>query len=110
MNRRDRLRCMLVRKLTTWRNEPPTVASLLLSSWSTLTLFAGGVLLGVLAPTVRDVLGPVPLLLAGIFLGAAIRDLGIDIRAVRFWPIQQELLDWPKIEVLAQGMADGRSE
>ena len=81
-------------------------SQLLLSSWSTLTLFASGVLLGVLAPAVRDVLGPMPLLLAGIFLGAAIRDLGINIRAVRFWPFQQELLDWPKIEALAQGMVD----
>lgn len=106
MNRNDRLLNRLLRKLTTWRNEPPTVASLLLSSWSTLTLFAVGVLLGVLAPAVMEVLGPMPLLVAGICLGAALRDVGFAIRAVRFWPFQQELFDWPKIEALAQGLDD----
>ena len=53
---------------------------------------------------------PVPMLVAGICLGAALRDFGIAIRTVRFWPIQQELFDWPKIEALAQGMADESGE
>jgi hypothetical protein len=50
------------------------------------------------------------MLMVGIFLGAALRDLGIAVKAVRFWPIQQELFDWPKIEVLARGTAAAQSE
>jgi hypothetical protein len=45
-----------------------------------------------------------PMLVAGIYLGAALRDLGFSIKVVRIWPIQKELFDWPKIEALAQGM------
>ncbi len=105
MSRNDRLLRTLVRKLTTARHKPPTISSLLLhwSSLPGLTLVGVVVVVPMLAldlPTFG------PMLIAGICLGAACRDLGIAIRAVRFWPIQKELLDWPKIDALAQGMAD----
>jgi len=46
------------------------------------------------------------MLVVGMLLGAALRDVGIARRAARLWPIQRELFDWPKIAALAQGMAD----
>ena len=105
MNRNDRLQHLLIRKLTMARLKPPTISSLFLSSLLTLFLLVFGVIIGVLTLFARDLPTAVPML-AGICLGAALRDLGIAIKAVRFWPIQQKLLDWPKIEALAQGMAD----
>ena len=109
MNRNNRLQRMLVRKLTAARLRPPTILGLLLS-WSSLPLLVVGLLIGVVVPIIRDVLDPVLMLAAGILLGAALRDLGIAIKVVRFWPIQQELLDWPKIEALSQGMAEAGKE
>jgi hypothetical protein len=48
----------------------------------------------------------VPAIMVGVFLGAALRDVGIARRAARLWPIQRELFDCPMIEALVQGMAD----
>ena len=109
MSRNDRLQRMIVQKLTMARRRPPTIARLLLA-WSSLPLLAMMAVVGVVALVALDVPPPVPMLLAGICLGAALRDLGIAIKTVRFWPIQQELFDWPKIEALAQGMADESGE
>jgi hypothetical protein len=100
---------MIVRKLTMARRKPPTAASLLLA-WHSLPLLvvlgAGSVavLMAVDLPT------SVPALMAGVCIGAALRDWGIAMKAARFWPIQEELFDWPKIEALAQAMADAPSE
>jgi len=41
-------------------------------------------------------------LTAGIFLGAALRDLGMAQRSVRLWKLQCELFDWRKIEALTK--------
>ena len=109
MNRADRLRRMLVRKLTMARRKPPSIAGLLLA-WSSLPLLAVMGVVGVVVLVALDLPTPVPMLVAGVCLGAALRDLGIAIKAVRFWPIQQELFDWPKIEALAQGSADVQLE
>ncbi len=105
MNRNDRLLRILVRKLTMARHKPPTITRLLLH-WSSLPGLTLVGVASVVALLALDLPTPVPMLMAGIFLGAAARDLGIAIKTVRFWPMQQELLDWPKIEALAQGMAD----
>jgi len=60
---------------------------------------------GVVTLAALDLPIPVSMLVAGMCIGAALRDLGIATKTVRFWPIQKELLDWPKIEELAKGMA-----
>ena len=41
-----------------------------------------------------------PVLTAGLFLGAALRDVGWVMRQARLWPLHRQLLDWPKIERL----------
>jgi len=105
MNRNDRLLLMVLKKLNKARLRPPTVASLLLH-WGSLPSL---VPLGVVSVVALDAVGlpsPVAALVAGICLGAALRDLGIALRAVRLWPIQQELFDWQKIDALTQGMAE----
>lgn len=105
MNHNDRQLRMVLDKLARARLKPPTVVSLLFA-WSSppLLLLVGIVsvllLIAVGLPTI------VPTLMAGVFLGAALRDVGIARRAARLWPIHNELYDWPKIEALAQGMAD----
>ncbi len=82
----------------------PTVS--LLFAWRSLPLLTLMGILGVLILVAVDVPIPVTMLVVGMLLGAALRDAGIARRAARLWPIQQELFDWPKIEGLAQGMAD----
>ncbi len=112
MNRNDRLQGTLVRKLITTRFNAPTIDGVFLSSWGTGTLFllVFGVIVGIVIPIAWEPLGPVPMLFAGICLGAVPRHLGIAIQSTRFWPIQQDLLDWPKIEALAQGMTGVEGE
>jgi hypothetical protein len=105
MNQNDRLQRVLVGKLTMARHRPPTITRLLLH-WSSLPGLTLVGVVGVAALVALGIPSPVPMLVVGIFLGAALRDAGIARRTVRFWPIQQELFDWPKIEALAQGMAD----
>ncbi len=105
MDRNDRLLRMCLQKLNKARLRPPTVLRLLLH-WSSLPLL---VPLGVASVVVLDALGlpsPIAALMAGICLGAALRDLGIALRAVRFWPIQRDLFDWQKIDALTQRMAE----
>jgi len=63
-------------------------------------------IVGVLLLVAVDVPIPVTMLVVGMLLGAALRDVGIARRNARLWPIQQELFDWPKIEALAQGVDD----
>jgi hypothetical protein len=92
------------------RLKPPTISSLFLSSWSTLFLLVFGLIVGVVPLFALDLPISAPMFVAGICLGAVLRDLGIAIKAVRFWPIQQELFNWPKIEALAQGVADAPGE
>ena len=101
MNHNDRQLRVVLDKLTRARLTPPTVVSLLFA-WSSLPLLT---LVGVVSVVALFALGlptVVPTLMAGVFLGAALRDVGIARRAARLWPIQQELFDWPKIEALAE--------
>ena len=105
MNHNDRQVRMVLDKLTTARLKPPTVVSLLFA-WSSLPLLT---LVGIVCVLLLIAVGLptiVPTLMAGVFLGAALRDVGIARRAARLWPIQKELFDWPKIEALAESMAD----
>ena len=105
MNQDDRQLRMVLDKLTTARLKPPTTASLLFA-WSSLPLLMLVGVVGVLALIAVDMPIPVTMLVAGICLGAALRDVGIARRTVRLWPIHHELFDWQKIEALAQGIAD----
>ena len=41
-----------------------------------------------------------PVLTSGLFLGAALRDVGWVVRQTRLWPLHRQLLDWQKIEQL----------
>ncbi len=105
MNHNDRQLRVVINKLTRARLKPPTIVSLLFA-WRSLPLLT---LVGIVCVLLLIAVGLptiVPTLMAGVFLGAALRDAGIARRAARLWPIQQELFDWPKIEALAQGMAD----
>jgi hypothetical protein len=105
MNHSDRQLRVVINKLTRARVKPPTIASLLFA-WSSLPLLTLVGVVGVLVLIAVDVPSPVTMLVVGMLLGAALRDAGIARRAARLWPIQEELFDWPKIEALAQGMAD----
>jgi hypothetical protein len=51
-----------------------------------------------------------PVFTSGVFIGASLRDLGTAIKAVRAWPIQRELFDWPKIDGLAKQVAEMQSK
>jgi hypothetical protein len=103
MNQTDPLLYTVVRRLTMARSKPPTVARILLS-WSSWPLLAVLGTFSVLLLSALDIPPFVPVLMAGFYLGVALRDLGFSIKLVRFWPIQKELYDWPKIEALARGM------
>ncbi len=105
MNHNDRQVRMVLDKLTTARLKPPTIVSLLFA-WRSLPLLTLMGILGVLILVAVDVPIPVTTLVVGMLLGAALRDAGIARRAARLWPMQKELFDWPKIEALAQSMAD----
>jgi hypothetical protein len=76
----------------------------MLLSWSSWPLLALLGIISILLLSALDIPPFVPVLIAGFYLGAALRDLGFSIKVVRFWPIQKELYDWPKIEALARGM------
>ena len=101
MNRNERLQQRIVRKLIKARLKPPTTIRMLLH-WASLPLLAVVGVVGVAAMAAVDAPCPMTMFFAGIVTGAALRDLGIFIRAARSWPIQEELLDWQKIEALAQ--------
>ncbi|MCY2987210.1 MAG: hypothetical protein NTY19_04990 [Planctomycetota bacterium] len=105
MNKNDRQVRMVLDKLTTARLKPPTVVSLLFA-WHSLPLLTLMGIVGVLILVAVDVPSPVTMLVVGMLVGAALRDVGIARRAARLWPIQEELFDWQKIEALAQSMAD----
>ncbi len=109
MNHNDRLLRAVLQKLTKARLRPPTVARLLLA-WSSLPLLVVAGAVGIVALVGLGVPSPVPTLIGGICLGAALRDVGIALRAARLWPIHQELFDWQKIEAMAEGMADMRGK
>lgn len=108
MHRNDRRQRDLIRKLIAARLKPPTLIGLLLA-WPSLPLLSLVAMVSV-AALVALGLNPLAMLMAGICLGAAARDVGIAGRTVRFWPIQQELLDWQKIDALAQTMSATPSE
>jgi hypothetical protein len=99
MNHNDRQLRMVLDKLAKARLKPPTVLSLLFV-WSSLPLLTLVGVVGVSVLVAVDVPTPVTMLVVGMLLGAALRDVGIARRAVRLWPIHQELFDWPKIEQL----------
>lgn len=101
MNRNDRLVRLFIRKLTQARNKPPTVLSLLLTWPGFPLLFIVGVA-SVAILSSLDLPAAVPLLMAGVFIGAALRDLGLALKSVRLWPVQRELLDWQKVDDLAK--------
>lgn len=92
---------LIIRKLSEARVRPPTVISVL-SAWGAWPLLAA---VGVLSITVLGVLEvptTVTIFMVGLFAGAALRDLGIALKTVRFWPIQKELLDWQKIDEVSK--------
>ena len=99
MNHNDRQLRMVLDKLARARLKPPTVVSLLFA-WSSLPLLTLTGIVGVSVLVAVDMPIPVTMLVVGMLLGAALRDVGIARRAARLWPIQQELFDWPKIESL----------
>jgi hypothetical protein len=45
----------------------------------------------------------------GLCLGAALRDVGTAVRVARYWPIQEALFDWQKIDALVQAMERDKS-
>jgi hypothetical protein len=96
---------MVLDKLTRARLKPPTIVSLLFV-WSSLPLLTLVGVVGILLLIAVDVPTPVTMLVAGMLLGAALRDVGIARRAARLWPIHNGLFDWQKIEALSQGVAD----
>ena len=103
MNRNDRLQLVIVRKLIRARLKPPTIASLLLL-WPSLPGLAFVGVVSVVALVALGLPSPVSILIAGMFLGAALRDVGIAVRAARYWPIRQDLFDWRRIDSLAENM------
>lgn len=109
MNANNRLLFVVVQKLTRARLKPPTVAGVLLG-WTSLPLLAFVGIVSVAALVALGLPTPVPVLMAGMFLGAALRDVGMAFRTVRFWPIHQELFDWQKIEALARGATDAQGK
>lgn len=101
MNLNDPFLHLVIRKLTETRQKPPTVFRILLQWRGTpLLVLVGIVSVSILASL--DLPSIVPMFMAGIFFGAILRDIGFVRKAVRAWPIQQELFDWPKIDALAK--------
>ncbi len=80
-----------------YRQTPPGILSMLLKPTSlpglaVVTGFGALILVAFEFPVAG------PLLLIGIFIGAAARDLGFAMKATRAWPHLNQLLDWTKIE------------
>ena len=85
-----------------YRQTPPSVIRLLLKP----TSLPGVLLVGILGVAILVALQlPIgwPLLYAGIFIGAAARDLGFAMKAAKAWPVLNQLLDWTKIEEIVRG-------
>jgi hypothetical protein len=99
----DRLTRVIVQALMKWRRTPPTILSILMN-WRSLPLIVGYGVISTILLTALDAPEQLPLLVAGFCLGVASRDLGVARRSVRFWPVQNELFDWPKIEALARAL------
>jgi hypothetical protein len=97
----DRLTRLIVQALLKWRRTPPTILSIVMN-WRSLPLIVGYGVISTILLTALDVPEQFTLLVAGFCLGVAARDLGIARRSVRFWPVQNELFDWPKIDSLAR--------
>lgn len=88
-----------LQKLRDYRRTPPTVAALLRSGWraylylTTVGLVGVGVFHWGRWPMASG-------LFAGMVLATFIRDMGWYRRQVQFWPLQEEITDWPRVEQL----------
>ncbi|WP_406694882.1 hypothetical protein V5E97_27950 [Singulisphaera sp. Ch08] len=43
--------------------------------------------------------------MTGLLVGALLRDYGVAKKQVRLWPVQARLLDWEKVQAMANGEA-----
>ena len=96
----------LVRQIVTGldnsRNSPPRLLRALMRSWPRLFLVGAA---GVLILFAMEIPLPFVGFFAGMFFGAALRDVGFARKQKRFWPIQKELFDWQKIDDLSRQLA-----
>jgi hypothetical protein len=84
-----------------WRSRPPTVRSVLLRPRYLGSLLLTAVFAAAWLWAVDLVWGrPVVVFIAGMLFGVLVRDWRAAVRAERFWPWMEEVLDWPKIERL----------
>ena len=87
--------------------QPPTLGSLLwLGRLGWLSLLPGiavGVWFIVALPSSFGATG---YLVVGMCVGAFLRDLGRSIASVRLWPVIERIVEWQRVDDLAQGRND----
>jgi glutaredoxin len=90
-----------VKRLARYRETPPRLwERIRLGTTAMVVMLPVYVLLGWLLVRLADSPGLVPLL-AGLYLGALLREAGSQARFARWWPLTRELTDWDKVEKLA---------
>ena len=96
----DRLLRLTVKRLLEYRTASPTV--IVLRQMRTLPLIA---LLGAVVIPLLDLLDAPAAeiaVMAGVLIGAAVRDATAAFKSVRLWQIQKDFMDWPKIEAISR--------
>jgi hypothetical protein len=87
-------------KLLRARTQPPSVMRL---CWPVVPLLVVVGAASVVALVALGMPESVIFVTAGMYVGAALSSFGVARKVSRLWPIQRELLDWPKIEAAARG-------
>ena len=89
-----------IKRLIEFKNLSPAAVGLRLLRTLPLYALLGAVvipwLLSLNAP------GPTVTIIAGMLIGAGVRDASVARKSVLMWKIQKELLDWPRIEAVAR--------
>src|SRR5687767_972843 len=96
----DRVQKAVATKLLKARNELPSVMRL---RWPAVPLLIVVGSVSVVALVALGMPESVIFVTAGMYVGAALSAFGFARKVSRLWPIQRELLDWPKIEAVAGG-------
>ena len=82
-----------------YRNEPLILGTLL---WAMkFKYLAGALYFGASAVLTYAIWGVFPpILLAVSFVTLLLRDFGVFLRTVQIWPVQQQVIDWEKVDQL----------
>ena len=97
----------LAEQFKRWQSTPPTLASALFARNGFMVLFAAGIIgTAVLTYFVWQSQGALtmhwPVGVAALIVGAMLREFGTVRSFVRTWPAYRNLIDWEKVDELAE--------